>query len=140
MSQVRRFGPALARGARSRSLRSNRHRLHIQARPAAAGTQLARPPVVQTSSTPRRVIFGDLALSASGLLILVFAIAALDYRFRDQITSAADVAGLGQQMSNVAIVIAMFVVQFSREQVFEHLHLTVLTIAATVLVVCLLRL
>jgi len=94
---------------------------------------------VHTSSTPRRVV-NDLAIAAAGLLILVFAIAAFDHRFRDQVTSASDVAGLGQHVGNLAIVIAMIVAQFTREQVVENVHLTVLTIAATVLVVFLLRL
>ena len=92
-----------------------------------------------TISTPRRVI-GDLAISAGGLLILVFAVAAFDYRVRDHVATASDVAGLGQQVTSLAMVVAMVAVQFTREQVLEHTHLAVLTIAATVLVVFLLRL
>jgi hypothetical protein len=88
---------------------------------------------------PRRVI-GDFAISAGGLLILVFAIAAFDYRVREHVASASDVAGLGHQVSSLAILVAMVAVQFTREQMVEHAHLAVLTIAATVLVVFLLRL
>lgn len=88
---------------------------------------------------PRRVI-GDLAISAGGLLILVFAIAAFDYRVRDHVATASDVAGLGHQVSSLAILVAVVVVQFTREQFVDHSHLTVLTIAAAVLVVFLLRL
>jgi hypothetical protein len=88
---------------------------------------------------PRRVI-GDLAISAGGLLILVFAIAAFDYRVREHVATAGDVAGLGHQVSSLAILVAMVVVQFTREQLVEQTHLAVLTIAATVLVVFLLRL
>ena len=70
----------------------------------------------------------------------MFAIAAFDYRVREHVATPSDVAGLGQQVTNLALVVAMVAVHFTREQVFEHTHLAVLTIAATILVVFLLRL
>jgi hypothetical protein len=94
---------------------------------------------MRTSTTPRRVI-GDVAISAGGLLILLFTITAFDYHLRDHAATTAEVASLGHQVSNLSLVAAVAVVQFTRQQFADNAHLAVLTIAAAVLVVFLLRL
>ena len=73
-------------------------------------------------------------------MILLFAIIVVDAQVRAQVAGTTEVADLAQQVSHLAMVIAMVVVQFTREQIFEHVHLAVLTIVAVILVVFLVRL
>jgi len=95
------------------------------------------------SSTARRVV-ADFLVFASGVLILLFALVVMDDRFRQQVSmsvsSAGDLIGVGQQVNELALVAALIVTQFAREQVGEHVHLAVFTTAAVVLVIFLSRL
>ena len=95
------------------------------------------------TSTARRVV-GDFLIFASGVLILLFALVVMDDRFRQQVStsmsSAGDLAGVGRQVNDLALVAALVVTQFAREQVTEHVHWAVFTTAAVVLVIFLSRL
>src|SRR5688500_12622860 len=112
MSLTRFGGQSAANAATRCAIAGDGAGLHTEAPRRPIGTHLARSRCVRTTSMPRRVI-GDLAISAGGLLILVFAIAAFDYRVREHVATAGDVAGLGHQVSSLAILVAMVVVQFT---------------------------
>lgn len=111
----------------------------------AMGMRFAMRAVVM-GSIARRVI-GDVAASASGVLILLLALAVFDQRFREQLAAvtgggpgAAEVASMGNQVTNLALVVSLVVVQFFRQQSVEHAHLMVFTAAAIVLALFLMRL
>jgi hypothetical protein len=107
------------------------------------GTRFATRTRVGMTSTARRVV-GDFLIFASGVLILLFALVVMDDRFRQQISmsmsSAGDLVGVGRQVNDLALVAALIVTQFAREQVAEHVHMAVFTTAAVVLVIFLSRL
>ena len=83
-------------------------------------------------------------LFASGIVILLFALIVFDDRFRQQFSMTAsgsgDLVGVGKQVNELALVAALIVSQFAREQVSEHMHWAVFTVAAVVLVIFLARL
>jgi len=95
------------------------------------------------SSTTRRV-FSDFMLFATGVVILLCALVLFDDRFRQQLSlstsGSGDIVGAGKQVNELAMVAALIVSQFAREQVSEHLHWAVFTAAAVVLVIFLTRL
>lgn len=82
---------------------------------------------------------------ASGVAILLFALVVFDDRFRQQLSAtasgASDVMGVGRQINELALVAAVIVSQFAREQVGEYgMHMAVFTTGAVVLVIFLSRL
>ena len=94
------------------------------------------------SSKTRRAV-GDLAASASGLLILLFALVALDDRFRERLTGFAvgghgadDLASFGQRVRDLVL----FAAQVARDQGLDHLPVMIFMVVAIVLVAFLLRL
>jgi hypothetical protein len=96
------------------------------------------------SSTARRVI-SDFLVFASGVVILLFALVVFDERFRHQLSATAaassDVMGVGRQINELALVAAVIVSQFARDQVGEYgVHMAVFTTGAVVLVIFLSRL
>jgi hypothetical protein len=95
------------------------------------------------SSTARRAI-SDFMVFASGVVILLFALVVFDDRFRQQLSVTAsgsgDFVSAGKQLNELALVAALIVSQFAREQVDEHMHWAVFTAAAVVLVIFLARL
>jgi hypothetical protein len=95
------------------------------------------------SSTARRAI-SDFMVFASGIVILLFALIVFDDRFRQQLSMTAagpgDLMSVGKQINELALVAALIVSQFAREQVDEHMHWAVFTAAAVVLVIFLSRL
>jgi hypothetical protein len=93
-------------------------------------------------SMPSRTgsFIGDVIASASGLLILLFVLIALDERVREQLMlfasgepRAAEFAGWGHGLLGLSLVIP----QLAR---LENTHLLVFAVVAVVLVTCLLRL
>lgn len=90
------------------------------------------------SSTARRAI-SDFLLFAGGVVILLFALVVFDDRFRQQLSMTAsgsgDIVGVGKQVNELAMVSAVIVSQFAREQFGEHMHWAVFTAAAVVLVI-----
>ena len=83
-------------------------------------------------------------LFASGVVILLFVLVVFDDRFRQQLSlttsGSGDIVGVGKQVNELAMVAALIVSQFAREQVTDHLHWAVFTAAAIVLVIFLTRL
>ena len=98
---------------------------------------------VGMSSTARRV-FSDFMLFAGGVLVLVFALVLFDDRFRQQLSITAsgsgDLVGVGKQVNELALVAALVVTQFAREQIGDNTHWAMFTVAAIVLVIFLTRL
>lgn len=78
------------------------------------------------------------------MLLLLLALVVMDDRFRHQLSMSAsstgDLAAVGRQVNELALVAALIVTQFAREQFGEHMHLAVFTTAAIVLVIFLSRL
>ena len=95
------------------------------------------------TSTARRA-FSDFLLFAGGVLLLVIALVVFDDRFRQQLAltpaGSGDLVGVGRQVNELALVAALIVTQFAREQVGEHTHWAMFTVAAIVLVIFLTRL
>ena len=77
-------------------------------------------------------------------MVLLFALVVFDERFRQQLaaTGAAsgDVTSVGRQVNELALVAALIVSQFTRDQFGENWHMAVFTTAAVVLVIFLSRL
>ena len=89
----------------------------------------------------RRVI-SDAVLTAGGAMLLVLALVTFDDRVRDQITMAVDtshpgaaLAGLSGRLTEVVSILAVAM----REQSLEHAPLVIFALAATVLVLFMLR-
>ena len=89
----------------------------------------------------RRVI-GDAVLTAGGAMALVLALVMFDDRVRDQITAVFDarhptdaIAGLSGRATEVVAIVA----QAMRSQSLEHAPLVIFALAATVLVLFMLR-
>jgi len=89
----------------------------------------------------RRAI-GDAALTAGGAMVLVLALITFDDRVRDQITAVFDaqhptdaIAGVGGRITEVVAILA----QAMRSQSIEHAPLVIFALAATVLVLFMLR-
>ena len=89
----------------------------------------------------RRAI-GDAALTAGGAMLLVFALVMFDDRVRDQITGVFDahhpgdaIVGLSGRATEVVLIVA----QAMRSQSLEHAPLVIFALAATVLVLFMLR-
>lgn len=85
-------------------------------------------------------VIGDVIASASGLLILLFVLVALDDRVREQVSlvasgepRAAEFAGWGHGLLGLSLVIP----QLAR---LENTHMLAFAVVAVVLVTCLLRL
>lgn len=76
------------------------------------------------------------------MLILLFALIVFDDRFRQQLsmTAASDPMAVGRQVNELALVAALIVTQFARDQFGDNWHMAVFTTAAVVLVVFLSRL
>jgi hypothetical protein len=97
---------------------------------------------VGMSSTARRAI-SDFMMFAGGVVILLFALIVFDDRFRQQLSTAAgssDAMTVGRQVNELALVAALIVSQFARDQFGDNWHMAVFTTAAVVLVIFLTRL
>ena len=89
----------------------------------------------------RRVV-GDAVLTFGGAMLLVLALVTFDDRVREQITSVFDarnptdaIAGIGGRITEVVAIVA----QAMRSQSLEHAPLVIFALAATVLVLFMLR-
>jgi hypothetical protein len=88
----------------------------------------------------RRAI-GEAAISLSTLMALLVALVAIDDRVREQIVlrasagPAEQLAGLGSRLSDIAAILAIA----ARDQSIEHAPLMIFVLAATVLVLFMLR-
>jgi hypothetical protein len=89
-----------------------------------------------------RRMFGDAILTAIGAMVLVLALVMFDDRVRDQITAVFDarhpsaaLATLTGRVSEVSSIVAAAM----RDQSLEHAPLVIFTLAATVLVLFMLR-
>jgi hypothetical protein len=89
----------------------------------------------------RRVI-GDAVLTAGGAMVLVIALVTFDDRVRDQIMGVFDarhptdaIAGVSGRVTEVVGILA----QAMRSQSIEHAPLVIFALAATVLVLFMLR-
>ena len=89
----------------------------------------------------RRAI-GDAVLTAGGAMLLVLALVMFDDRVRDQITGVFDtrhpsdaIVGLSGRATEVVLIVA----QAMRSQSLEHAPLVIFALAATVLVLFMLR-
>ena len=89
--------------------------------------------------TRRRVI--DVVGATSGVMVLLLALAIIDHRIRQGLTSgAADLAAVGEDVNYLALGVALMVAEFVRGELFEHVHLLVFTATAVALVIFLMRL
>ena len=81
---------------------------------------------------------------AGGVVILLFALIVFDDRFRQQLSATAagsgDAMTVGRQVNELALVAALIVTQFARDQFGDNWHMAVFTTAAVVLVIFLTRL
>jgi hypothetical protein len=89
----------------------------------------------------RRVV-GDAVLTFGGAMLLVLALVTFDDRVRDQITNVFDarsptdaIAGIGGRVTEVVAIVG----QAMRSQSLEHAPLVIFALAATVLVLFMLR-
>lgn len=87
-----------------------------------------------------RRAFGEALMSAGTVAVLLLALVAADGRVRDEVSRriarpSVELAGAGQQMGNLTSVIAAVV----RHQSIEHAPLLIFALAATVLVLLMLR-
>ncbi len=89
----------------------------------------------------RRMV-GDAVLTAAGAMVLVLALVMFDDRVREQITAVFDarhpsaaLASLTGRVNEVCAIVAAAL----RDQSFEHAPLVIFTLAATVLVLFMLR-
>lgn len=89
----------------------------------------------------RRAI-GDAMITAGSALTLVLALVLLDDRVRDQISAVVDphhpgtaLAEMGQRISQIAAIVAVA----ARNQSIDHAPLVIFALAATVLVLFMLR-
>ena len=89
----------------------------------------------------RRVI-GDAMMTAGGALTLVLALVLLDDRVRDQLSAIVDprhpgeaLAGVGHRVNQIAAIVAVA----ARNQSIDHAPLVIFALAATVLVIFMLR-
>lgn len=87
-----------------------------------------------------RRAFGEALMSAGAIAILLVALVAVDSRVRDEISRrvakpSVELAGAGQQVRDLTSVIAEAV----RDQSLAHAPLLIFALAATVLVLLMLR-
>jgi hypothetical protein len=89
-----------------------------------------------------RRLVGDAALTFGGAMLLVLALVTFDERVREQITTVFDarhptdaIAGVGSRVTEVVAIVA----QAMRSQSLEHAPLVIFALAATVLVLFMLR-
>ena len=88
-----------------------------------------------------RRAFGEALMSAGALAILLLALVAVDDRVREQISlrltagPSVELANAGERVRDVTTVI----VEAAREQSIEHAPLLIFVLAATVLVMFMLR-
>jgi hypothetical protein len=97
---------------------------------------------VGMSSTARRAI-SDFMMFASGVVVLLFALIVFDDRFRQTLSATAasgDAMTVGRQVNELALVSALIVTQFVRDQFGDNWHMAVFTTAAVLLVIFLTRL
>jgi hypothetical protein len=89
----------------------------------------------------RRHVVGDTLISASTLTALLLALVAIDDRVREQIAlrvsagPGAQIADVGARVRDVAAIVAVA----ARDQSIEHAPLVMFVLAATVLVLFMLR-
>jgi len=89
----------------------------------------------------KRPVAGDALLSVAALGILLIALVAIDDRVREQLLMrvslgpTAEIADLGSRLSDVASIVAVA----ARTQSIEHAPLMIFVLAATVLVLFMLR-
>jgi len=89
----------------------------------------------------KRRVISDALVSVSALVLLLLALVAIDDRVREQILNrvhagpSAQIADLGSRLQDVAAIVAVAV----RDQSIEHAPLMILVVAATVLVLFMLR-
>jgi hypothetical protein len=90
----------------------------------------------------RRRVFGDAVISTAALLVLLLALTSLDDRVRDQVSGfvhhtpgSLELAGVGRQLRDIGTV----VLDAAREQSLSHAPLMIFTLAATVLVLFMVR-
>jgi hypothetical protein len=89
-----------------------------------------------------RRLVGDAALTFGGAMLLVLALVTFDERVRDQITNVFDahhptdaLAGAGSRLTEIVAIVA----QAMRSQSLDHAPLVIFALAATVLVLFMLR-
>ena len=88
-----------------------------------------------------RRAFGDALVSAGALAVLLLVLTAVDDRVREQISlrfsarPAAELANVGERVRDLTSV----VVEVARDQSIEHAPLLIFVLAATVLVMFMLR-
>lgn len=89
-----------------------------------------------------RRAFGDAVISMAALLLLLLMLVSVDDRVRDQVSglvhgtpSSSQIAGVGRQLRDVADV----ALEAIRDQSVDHAPLMIFTLAATVLVLFMVR-
>jgi hypothetical protein len=87
--------------------------------------------------TRRHLIDG--VATASGLLILILALAISDQRLGHGLTSGG-AAAIGQEVGYLSVGVALMAAEVVRGAVVEHMHMAVFTVTALALVVFLMRL
>ena len=97
--------------------------------------------VIQEVMVMRRAI-GDAMMTAGSALTLVLALVLLDDRVRDQLSAVVDprhpgaaLADMGQRVNQIAAIVAVA----ARNQSIDHAPLVIFALAATVLVLFMLR-
>jgi len=89
----------------------------------------------------KRPVVGDAVVSLSTLGVLVLALVAIDDRVREQIVlrigrgPTAQIADVGSRIGDVAMIVAVA----ARDQSIEHAPLMIFVLAASVLVLFMLR-
>ena len=89
----------------------------------------------------KRRLINDALVSASALILLLLALVAIDDRVREQIMMrvnagpSAQIADIGSRLQDVAAIVAAA----ARDQSIEHAPLMIFVVAATVLVLFMLR-
>jgi ABC-type xylose transport system permease subunit len=90
-----------------------------------------------------RRAFGDALISAAALLVLLVGLVAIDDRVRDRVLSViqtGDVSSSVGSVTSVASDVAGVLMMAARDQSLDHAPLAVFVVAATALVLAMLRL
>jgi hypothetical protein len=94
---------------------------------------------VMTHASRIRRRLGDVMLSVAGLAVVLGALMAFDPRIREQVTNTKAASSGAVDLGSRFIELARTLVQIAVDQSETHPSLTVFAIAATVLVVFMLR-